>query len=408
VIDGSLAKLTTGNDTAPILPDRHIRTVGHAMPGLQSWALMLAHVNPDEAPTPKIDIDDLVSIQFTSGTTGFPKGCRLTHRYWLTAGKVNARRHGRDYRRILASTPFTYMDPHWLLLMAIYQRGTLYVARKQSLTRFVGWLHEHRVNFCLLPLPLLKQPPQVLDTRNEVIRANIFGLQGKLHAEVEARFNLTARQAFGMTEIGSGMFMPIEAVEKVGSGSCGIPSQFRRVRIADATGREVRVGETGELLVQGPGIFQGYHRNPEATREAFHGEWFRTGDLFRRDTAGYYYLVGRVKDVVRRAGENTAAREVEAVIRELPAVYDVAVVPVPDEVRGEEVKAYIVPSNLDTPREHAVSAKPPEKAITAARRVAARAILMAFSTHSAPVENRKLRASSEKGAIALSRSHNAM
>jgi acyl-CoA synthetase (AMP-forming)/AMP-acid ligase II len=96
---------------------------------------------------PAVDHDDLLNIQYTSGTTGFPKGCMLTQRYWVSAGKVNAFRDGRSYRHILASTPFYYMDPQWLLLMAMYQRATLHVAFRQSASRFMEWgaLPRHRV-----------------------------------------------------------------------------------------------------------------------------------------------------------------------------------------------------------------------------------------------------------------------
>lgn len=102
------------------------------------------------------------------------------------------------------------------------------------------------------------------------------------------------------------------------------------------------VGEVGELLVRGPGILQGYYRKPEATAAAFWGDWFRTGDLFRQDERGYLYILGRTKDMVRRAGENIAAREVESILLELPEIAECAVVPVPDDTRGEEVKAYLV------------------------------------------------------------------
>ena len=89
-------------------------------------------------------------------------------------------------------------------------------------------------------------------------------------------------------------------------------------------------------------MLQGYYRNPEATAAAFDGEWFRTGDLFRQDERGYYYIVGRLKDMIRRAGENIAAREVETVMTALPEVMEAACVAVKDETRGEEVKAYVV------------------------------------------------------------------
>jgi Acyl-CoA synthetases (AMP-forming)/AMP-acid ligases II len=95
---------------------------------------------------------------------------------------------------------------------------------------------------------------------------------------------------------------------------------------------------------------KGYYRNPEATEAAFHGDWFRTGDLFRKDERGYLYIVGRLKDMVRRSGENIAARELEAVLNALPEVLESAVIPVPDDLRGEEVKACIVLKEGSQPR----------------------------------------------------------
>jgi crotonobetaine/carnitine-CoA ligase len=94
--------------------------------------------------------------------------------------------------------------------------------------------------------------------------------------------------------------------------------------------------------VRGPGILLGYYNNPEATAKALRGGWFHTGDLFRQDERGYFYIVGRQKDMIRRSSENIAAREVEAVLNSIPVVLESAAVPVPDEVRGEEVKAYVV------------------------------------------------------------------
>jgi len=136
--------------------------------------------------------------------------------------------------------------------------------------------------------------------------------------------------------------MPIEATDMIGSGSCGMPSPFREARIVDADDNPVKQGDIGELQVRGPGMLQGYYNRPEATAAALKDGWFRTGDLFRQDERGYFYIVGRLKDMIRRAGENIAAREVEAVLRGMPEVVEAAAVPVPDETRGQEVKAYIV------------------------------------------------------------------
>lgn len=308
----------------------------------RSWS-DLAEAPELAAPTEAVGHDDLLNIQYTSGTTGFPKGCMLTQLYWLTIGLVNARRDGRTFERILASTPFFYMDPQWLMLMAFYQRGTLFVAERQSASRFMGWVRDHEINFCFMPNVILKQPPSSLDRDHRLVKANAYGFSKHAHAELEERFDLVVREAFGMTEIGSALFTPMEAVETVGTGTCGTPVAFRECRIVDPEGADVPDGELGELVVRGPGILKGYYRKPEATAAAFHGEWFRTGDIFRRDASGYYYIVGRVKDMIRRAGENIAAREVEAIVCGLPEVAEAAALPVPDEVRGEEVKIYVVP-----------------------------------------------------------------
>jgi crotonobetaine/carnitine-CoA ligase len=327
----------------PRVANDHILVFGaghgayRAWPNLDDAALDIAI--PDQAPVQ----NDLLNIQYTSGTTGFPKGCMLTQLYWLTIGKVNAYRDGRPYHRIMSATPFFYMDPQWLLLMAIYRRATLFVAKQQSASRFMRWVRKYAIEFCLMPNVVLKQPETPEDRDNKIIRANCYGFSPAEHVAIEERFDLFAREAFGMTEIGSALFMPIEETDMLGSASCGRPSPFRECRVVDENGNSLPDGQVGELVVRGPGILKGYYRKPEANTAAFFDDWFRTGDLFRRDERGFFYIVGRVKDMIRRAGENIAAREVEAVVCNLPEVAEAAALPVPDDVRGEEVKIYVVP-----------------------------------------------------------------
>lgn len=339
---GVIGDLGTGRDR----PDES-RTivVGEAAAGRHRWSDVLGagmRGGQDLPPADSVDLDQLINIQYTSGTTGMPKGCMLTHRYWVICGKVNAFRDGRRYERLLASVPFYYMDPQWLLLMSFYQRGTLFVALRQSSSRFMRWVREHRINFALFPELVFKLAPAPEDADNEIVRVNVYGLSPDVHQALEERFDLIAREAFGMTEIGSGMFMPIEATQMVGSGSCGRPSPFREARIMSTDGRVMGANEAGELQIRGPGIMQGYYNNPDAVAAAFDDGWFRTGDLARRDEHGYYYIIGRLKDMIRRAGENISASEVEAVLRSAPEVVEAAAVPVPDEMRGEEVKVFIV------------------------------------------------------------------
>ncbi|SAI41681.1 fatty acid CoA ligase [Bordetella ansorpii] len=294
-----------------------------------------------------LDVDgvlssDLLNIQYTSGTTGFPKGCMLTQEYWLVSGKANAFRDARQFGHLLAPTPFYYMDPQWLLVMTLYQRGTLFVANRQSATRFMQWVREFRINFCLLPYLVYKQPEHPDDGANALVRANVYGVPRELHAKIEQRFDVVAREAFGMTEVGPAMFMPLESTGMVGSGSCGVPSPFRECRIIDEQGNDVPVGVVGELCIRGRGIMLGYYKNEQATADAFLGDWFKTGDAFRQDEQGHFYIQGRYKDMIRRSAENIAAREVEAVLNGIAQVRESAAVPVPDPIRGEEVKAFIV------------------------------------------------------------------
>ncbi|WP_372624467.1 class I adenylate-forming enzyme family protein [Falsiroseomonas sp.] len=321
-------------------PDR-IHVVGRPPAGMRDWRALLDG-DADGPPVQPPALDDLVNLQYTSGTTGFPKGCMLTHRYWLTLGRVAAGRGG-DVGVVLAAQPFYYMDPQWLLLMAVHLGGRLVVAPRPSATRFLDWVRAEGVEYCIFPQIVLKQAETPNDVRTALKRVSVFGLRPDMHAPLERRFGCVARESFGMTEIGSGLTTPPEALEMVGTGTCGLPSPFREASIRDMEGRELGPDEVGELWIRGPGILQGYWNKPEANADAFcEGGWFRTGDLFRRDARGFHYIVGRVKDMIRRSGENIAAREVEAVLLQLDAVHEAAVIPVPDTDRGQEVKACLV------------------------------------------------------------------
>jgi carnitine-CoA ligase len=135
----------------------------------------------------------------------------------------------------------------------------------------------------------------------------------------------------------------------VGSGSLGVPNPEVEIRVVDDDGRDVPGGQPGEALIRSPGMFRGYFNRPDATAEALRDGWYHTGDLVRQDERNFVYFLGRKKDIVRRSGENIAAAEVEAVLRLLPKVKDAAVIPVPDEIRGEEVKAYVLLVDGATP-----------------------------------------------------------
>lgn len=325
--------------------------------GQLSWQALLEGDAPALRLAREPALDDLMNIQYTSGTTGLPKGCLLTQRYWLTCAMAYAHADGLALRRILSPNPFFYMTPQWLMLMACFARGTLFVAPHLSLTNFVDWLRDYRIEFCFFPMDIIaRTKPDPRERDNALIRGNLSIHRAELHAELEARFGFPARSSFGMTEIGLGLFTPIGAAEQVGSGSCGMAAPFREVRIADMQGNTLPPDTAGELLFRGPGLLLGYHNKPEATRAAFHGDWFRSGDLATMDARGFVTIVGRIKEMVRRANENISATEVENALLSLPGIAEAAVVPVPDPTRGEEVKAFLVlEQGADLPPERVIA-----------------------------------------------------
>lgn len=289
-----------------------------------------------------IRADDLLDIQFTSGTTGFPKGCMLTHDYWGVSSYQAACMDRQPYRRYLTPNAFSYGDAKQTLLKSYRQGGTLYLGESLSPTRFISSLKQHRIEWCHFREPVARHAESVGEDGATSLRQTLtWGLSPDTVRKFRRRFRVRTQDAFGMTEIGFGTQMPNDLDEMADSGSVGIRAQFRNLRLMNDNGTPTPVGEIGELWVSGRGIFKGYWNRPEANAGSFEGDWFKTGDLLRRDEFGFFWLVGRKKDVIRRSGDNIAAREVEAVVREISDIADVAAVPVRDIERGEEVKIYV-------------------------------------------------------------------
>ncbi|TCK99744.1 long-chain acyl-CoA synthetase/crotonobetaine/carnitine-CoA ligase [Shimia isoporae] len=286
---------------------------------------------------------DLANLQYTSGTTGFPKGCMLTQDYWIVLSHSIAQVHNHyGNRNLFFWAPFFYMDGQWSFLSAMAIGGKAIVASKMSLTKFLGWMHEHDAHYCVLPEPILKTVPPAPEDANIPLKfVHAFGWRPSARAEAEARFNLAARDSFGMTEVGPAIICPQNSQEKLENNTCGIAAPYRETRVVGDDGQECAPGDPGELQIRGRAIMLGYYKRPDANADSFDGDWFRSGDLFVKDEDGYHRIVGRLKEMIKRAGENISATEVETAMREAPQIAEAAAFAVPDDMRREEVMVLV-------------------------------------------------------------------
>ena len=331
------------DDSVGIEPERMIAFgPKSAAPGHVFDEVLASGQAPFEPPVP-VQASDLLSIQYTSGTTGMPKGCMQSQDYWLRLSLVAANFQLLTLENVLVTFPMFYMDPQLQVLMALRGNGTAFIAAQHSLSKFRDWIHDYRIHVATITPPVFRALPEMPeDGDNELRYISAFYHKEDTHAALEKRFNCVGRDAFGMTEVGVALYTPLAATHKVGAGTVGLPAPYREIMIAAEDGTHKPRGEPGELCIAGDGLFWGYYKKPQANRESFRGKWFRTGDVAVMDADGYVSIVGRLKEMIKRSGENIAAIEVQEVLAEHEAIVEAAVVGVPDPMRNEEVKAYIL------------------------------------------------------------------
>jgi crotonobetaine/carnitine-CoA ligase len=306
--------------------------------------------NPTDLRPVDIHEEDLAAILYTSGTTGMPKGCMVGHDYYLTLGHII----GKVYQlgsedRALTAQPFYYMDPQWNTMMVMTYNATLVLAERFSTSTFWNQVRQHNITFfyCIGSMTsfLYNMPPSELDKHHGLRMVMTSGIPPRLHQAWEERFDVPVYEAFGSTETACDIMVALDMDRKVGTACIGRPVYYREARIVDDNDVEVPAGEVGEIVLKrGTGMMKAYYKDPKATEGAFRGGWFHTGDLGYKDRDGDFHFVGRKKDIIRRGGENISAASIEHLLMSHPKIVDAAVIPVPDRIRGEEVKAYIVPT----------------------------------------------------------------
>lgn len=315
---------------------------------------MLMHDKAPTFPTVQTNSDDTAVILYTSGTTGKPKGAELSHLNML----MNARladnmyevRPGQDVH-LVALPLFHSFGQSVQMNAGFYARAAISLLPRFDPGAALGIMQRDNVSiFAGVPTmywAMLNYPEADkfdLEKIAATLRLAVSGgsaMPVEVMRGFERRFNVSILEGYGLSETSPvATFNRLDRPSK--PGSVGLPVWGVDVRIVDEYDNDVEQGDLGEIVIRGHNVMKGYYNKPEANEEAFRNGWFHTGDIGRMDEDGYIYIVDRVKDMIIRGGFNVYPREVEEVLMTHHAVSLAAVVGVPHEQYGEEVKAFVV------------------------------------------------------------------
>lgn len=298
---------------------------------------------PDTAP------DDTAVLLYTSGTTGRSKGAELTHFNMFYNADLASRLHGMDETTVsLAALPLFHSFGQTVIQNGTLVRGgTVVLHPRFDAKAAMEAIDEHRVTFFAgvptMYFALLHHP----DIDRHDLSSLTYCASGGAPMPVEVMRALDERvsakliEGYGLSETSPVASMNFIAQSKK-VGSVGTPIWGVAFRLVDDDGVVIDApDQAGEICIKGHNVMKGYYKRPDATAEAVQEGWFRTGDIATRDADGYYFIVDRKKDMILRGGYNVYPREVEEVLYRHPAVAEAAVIGIPDERLGEEVKAIV-------------------------------------------------------------------
>jgi long-chain acyl-CoA synthetase len=322
--------------------------VGDAAPysDVQPFERLLQTTDPEVA-LPPIAADAIAAILYTSGTTARPKGVTHSHQTLAHTVRYHTEAVNLQPTDVLGGMlPMAHIFGFALQLLGPLSIGaSLVILPRFDPALVLPAIQAHRIT-CLYGLPvmfnaLVNDPDaSAYDVRS--LRLCLGGgdaVPPVLNQQMQQRFGTEIYQGCGMTEVIPYTLNCPDHPNRV--GSIGPASVGMTLRLIDAAGQDVPQGQVGEVLVQSDALMLGYWNDPIATAEALQDGWLHTGDLAWRDSDGYYWFVGRSKEIIVRGGSNISPMEVEAALYEHPAVREAAVVGIPDPVLGERVTGFV-------------------------------------------------------------------
>ncbi len=329
----------------------------YSIPRAIPFKNVLKEGNPGTFQKVEINGDDLAFLQYTGGTTGVSKGAMLTHRNlvanieqaraWLAGGGI-----GDSQEIFIAALPLYHifaLNVHGLTAASIGAKNIL-ITNPRDMPAFVKELGKHPFT-CITGVNtlfngLLNQPAfaSIDHSTIKVALAGGMALQRAVSDKWKEVTGNTIAEAYGLTETSPALCInPLDGKAVV--GSIGLPIPSSDVLILDDAGKEVAVGERGELCCKGPQVTPGYWKREDANKETFINGYFKTGDIATMDEKGFFRIVDRKKEMVLVSGFNVYPNEVEDAIALHPKVLEVGVIGVPDKKSNEVVKAYVVKSD---------------------------------------------------------------
>lgn len=332
-------------------------TGGDLPAGILSFEGLLTGASDSFTPA-SVDTDSLSTIGYTSGTTGHPKGACLSHHNILLNIAMTSLMHQRTDKDVgVSALPCAHVYGNVLMSAAIQCGMTLIVHSAFEAEAIMKSIQDHKATlFDGVPtmyMFMLNHPNQAGYDLSSLRCCSVGGqtMPVPKMEEVEDRFGCRLIEVWGMTELG-GCGTTMTANGPFKHGSIGIALPYTQARIADSedASKTLPTGETGELMIRGPVVMQGYYGNEKATHETIEPDgWLHTGDVATMDEDGFIFIVDRKKDMILTAGFNVYPAELERVIAGHPDVALVAVGSIPDADKGELAKAYIVPKTGTSP-----------------------------------------------------------